>query len=214
MSARWCGESVSVVLGLLDGVVAAGVATLLGVDRRVRILACGLTAGVLEDALGQWEPQVAVLGETADRSLVERLRSTCPQTGLLVLAFDPTQEHGMGMLAAGANCVARNAPGVDVCALVHLTAQGRRFFASVTGERVERGYPADAEPLTGREREVLVLLAKNAVYQEVADELGIAVRTAEMHAANIRRKLRVRDKRELVGMPIPRCAASLPVARH
>lgn len=148
VSASWPAESVVVVVGLLDAVVALGVATLLRDDRRVRILASGLTDGVLEDALGQWEPQVAILGETADRSLVERLRSIRPQTGILVLAFDPARDHGMGLLAAGANCVARNAPDIDVCGMVHLTARGNRFFASATGERVERRYPADAEALT------------------------------------------------------------------
>jgi len=200
----WRAEGVTVVLGLLDVVVAVGVTTLLRDDRRVRILASGLTSAVLEDALVRWEPQVAILGETTDRPLVERLRSVRPQTRILVLAYDPTREHGMGLLAAGANCVARNAPEIDVRAMIHVTARGDRFFASATGERVERRYPADAESLTDREREVFVLLVKGALYQEIAGELGIAVRTAEMHAASIRRKLHVRDKRELIGMPVSR----------
>jgi DNA-binding NarL/FixJ family response regulator len=92
---------------------------------------------------------------------------------------------------------------VDVVGAVRSTARNERFFANASGERVERRYPADAEALTEREREVLVLLVKGASYPEVAYKLGMGLRTAEKHAAQILRKLRVGSKRDLIGMPIP-----------
>lgn len=108
----------------------------------------------------------------------------------------------MRLLGAGANCVALSAPHVDVVGAVRSTARDERFFVNASGERVERRYPADAEPLTKREREVLALLVKAASYPEVAYALGMGLRTAEKHAAQIFRKLRVGSKRDLVGIPI------------
>ena len=151
----------------------------------------------------RWAPHVAILAETAEPALVERLLSVRSQTRVVVFAHDPSSAQGMRLLGAGANCVALSAPHVDVVGAVRSTARNERFFANANGERVERRYPADAAALTEREREVLVLLVKGASYPEVAYKLGMGLRTAEKHAAQILRKLRVGSKRDLVGMPIP-----------
>jgi len=52
--------------------------------------------------------------------------------------------------------------------------------------------------LTAREREVLQLLAEGQSNKEVASSLGIGVKTAEAHRANLMRKLGVRSISELV----------------
>jgi DNA-binding NarL/FixJ family response regulator len=193
----------TVVLGRLDAIVALGVAALLRDDRRLRVLECGPADSALEDALQQLEPQVAILGETAEPTIVERLLSIRPQTTILVLAHDPMQEHGMRLLAAGANCVARNASDIDVCAMVHLTAQGKRFFAGANGEWIERSYPMGTERLTKRQREVLGHLVKDEPYAAIAWALHISYRTVQMHVPRILEKLGVEDRSELVGMPLP-----------
>jgi DNA-binding CsgD family transcriptional regulator len=53
-------------------------------------------------------------------------------------------------------------------------------------------------PLTGREREVLALLARGQTNREVARSLGISIRTAELHRARIARKLGLSKRSELV----------------
>jgi two-component system response regulator NreC len=56
----------------------------------------------------------------------------------------------------------------------------------------------DTPTLTTREREVLTLLAYGHTNEEVAGQLTISVRTAEMHRANGMRKLSVRTRAEIV----------------
>jgi two-component system, NarL family, response regulator NreC len=56
----------------------------------------------------------------------------------------------------------------------------------------------DTSTLTAREREVLTLLAYGHTNDEVAEQLTISVRTAEMHRANAMRKLQVRSRAEIV----------------
>jgi len=53
-------------------------------------------------------------------------------------------------------------------------------------------------PLTGREREVLLLLARGQTNREAARSLGISIRTAELHRARIARKLGLSKRSELV----------------
>lgn len=54
--------------------------------------------------------------------------------------------------------------------------------------------------LTPKEKEVLHLIVKRHTSREIADLLGISVRTAENHRAHILAKLRVRDTIELVSI--------------
>jgi DNA-binding NarL/FixJ family response regulator len=194
-----------VLLGNLDVVVGAGVASLLRGDSRGRmsVLEFGGPERALEAAVGRWEPQVVVLGESADATVVARLRGVRPQAGILVLVHEPTRDLGLGLLASGANCVARNAPEVDLGMVVRLTAQGERFYIAGDGERVERRYPSGAERLTEREQQVLMLLVGGSSYSSIACALSIGYRTVQTHVSRILAKLGMQDRRELVGLPLP-----------
>ena len=57
---------------------------------------------------------------------------------------------------------------------------------------------SDCDVLTGREREVLGLLALGHTNREVAGLLHLSVRTAECHRASIQRKLGLGSRSELV----------------
>jgi DNA-binding CsgD family transcriptional regulator len=58
--------------------------------------------------------------------------------------------------------------------------------------------PAEGNPLTPREREIVQLVAEGKSTKEVASLLGISAKTAENHRTNIMRKLRVKSATELV----------------
>lgn len=52
--------------------------------------------------------------------------------------------------------------------------------------------------LTGREVELLQLLARGCTYIQVADRLGMSVHTVESHVKNVYRKLNVHSARAAV----------------
>lgn len=52
--------------------------------------------------------------------------------------------------------------------------------------------------LTPRERQVATLLAYGHTNSEIADRLGISIRTAEMHRANAMRKLQADSRADVV----------------
>ncbi len=54
------------------------------------------------------------------------------------------------------------------------------------------------ERLTAREREIVQLLSEGRSSKEVASLLGISVKTAETHRANVMRKLEIHSVSELV----------------
>lgn len=86
-------------------------------------------------------------------------------------------------------------------------AEHRPFFTPKVSEMVfekylgGRGGPEIkvlVDELTGREREVVQLLAEGHSNKEVAGKLGISCKTAETHRAAIMRKLRLRSLSDLV----------------
>jgi DNA-binding NarL/FixJ family response regulator len=67
--------------------------------------------------------------------------------------------------------------------------------------RLARGAGGSAEPagaLTGREREVLGLVARGLPYREVGERLTISARTVENHVRNILDKLHLTRRDELI----------------
>ena len=58
------------------------------------------------------------------------------------------------------------------------------------------------EALTGRERDVLRLLALGYTNAEVARSLGVAIRTVEAHRAHVVQKLSLHTRAELVRFAI------------
>ncbi len=62
----------------------------------------------------------------------------------------------------------------------------------------------DFDPLTPREREVLLLIGVGNTNQAIARQLGISVKTVERHRANLMGKLGVNNLAELIRLAIKR----------
>jgi DNA-binding NarL/FixJ family response regulator len=89
---------------------------------------------------------------------------------------------------------------------VRAVANGEALFGPAVAERLIH-YLAVATPpaeprafpeLTGRELEVLSLLAQGLTNQAVADRMGVSLKTARNHVSNILARLQVADRTEAV----------------
>jgi two-component system response regulator DctR len=82
--------------------------------------------------------------------------------------------------------------------LVDLVIEALRRDEARRGERAaEAGITARLEQLTAREREVMLLVLRGLPNKAIADELGLAVRTVEVHRARLFEKMGVRSAVEL-----------------
>ena len=132
-----------------------------------------------------------------------------PRTSVLILSANESEDLVHEVLAAGARgFLLKSDAGKDLLVAIEGLRQGRPFFSARVADYVLRGYleagPAEAEPtspsatLTAREREVLQLLVEGQSNKEVASALGIGIKTAEAHRANLMKKLGVHSMSELV----------------
>ncbi|MBI4165760.1 MAG: response regulator transcription factor [Acidobacteria bacterium] len=144
-------------------------------------------------------------GLEATRHILKAL----PKTEVLVYTTHKTEQIVREALAAGARgYVLKTDPGATLAAAVEALRQHKPFFASAISEALLENYvrsepaaghkPATHSRLSSREREVIQLLAEGRCNKEVAAALGISVKTAETHRANILRKLRLHSITDLV----------------
>ncbi len=136
-----------------------------------------------------------------------QIRKVSPSTEVLILTMHESEEVIQEVLSAGARgYVLKSDAGRDLVSAVEALGNRRTFFTPGVAERILGGYlgngapskPGAASPLTGREREVIQLLAEGKGNKEVADLLDISVRTAETHRNNIMRKLDCHSLSDLV----------------
>lgn len=150
-----------------------------------------------------------VFGSATDRmpeDIVRRLRTLRP-TPPAVLLLPPGEEAVVGYaVAAGFLGVGlRSAEEEEVRALVEAAVGGERRVSPALHAYLTSVRPlADrADPLlSGREREVLALLAGGHDNREIAARLSISPGTVKSHLVRVYAKLGVGDRREAVGRAV------------
>lgn len=77
-----------------------------------------------------------------------------------------------------------------------LALEARRHAEAVATRSLERRL----DSLSGREREVMDLMLTGLLNKQIADQMGIAIRTVEVHRAHVLEKFGVRSAVELAGL--------------
>lgn len=131
-------------------------------------------------------------------AVTEVLRKEAPDMKVLILSVHSNKEYIFRVIQAGAHgYVSKEAPPEELIRAIESVYQGEPHFSediarAALSEFVNTG--GKKEPfaqLTAREREVLVLIAEGKSNKEIADRLGIGVRTIETHRERIMRRLNI-----------------------
>jgi len=135
--------------------------------------------------------------------VTERLRATSPGTRVLILSMYDNAEYVLQSVRAGAHgYLLKDTAATELRDAVRTVCRGESYFsppvatrltAAVRGEETHPGL----EQLTGRERDVLLGIARGQTNKEIAGELGISHRTVETHRESLMRKLKLRSVAEL-----------------
>jgi two-component system, NarL family, response regulator NreC len=144
--------------------------------------------------------------------VTRQVRQRSPQTAVVVLSRYVNEWYVTEALRNGAaGYVALHAEARELIRAVRSAALGQRYLsAPLSMEDVQawitqgRHAGDPYETLTGREREVLQLVAEGHSSTWVARRLSISVRTAEAHRANVMRKLRLKNHTALIRYALAR----------
>ena len=133
-----------------------------------------------------------------------RLRKIVPDTH--VLAFSAVADAGLvpAALRAGASgYVCKTSDHLTLIRAICTVAKGKRFVDPALMDRVlERMFEDEvvvpSAPLSERQRAVLVGVAEGHTNAELADDLGLSVKTVEGYRARAGEKLGLRDRSDIV----------------
>jgi two-component system, NarL family, nitrate/nitrite response regulator NarL len=148
------------------------------------------------------------------------LRKQVPNAKVLILTMHDSKEYIAQVVRSGARgyLLKDSAPAELVGAIKAVHAGEVYFSPSVSKVLIEemtdgnkRSLDAPVPPpLTDREREVLSLIAEGLLNKQIADRLGIGVRTIETHRERIMRKLDIHTVAGLTKYAIARGMTSMP----
>ena len=138
---------------------------------------------------------------------VRQLKVLLPETQFVMLTVYEDAEHIFNALAAGATgYLLKHTPRAELLAALREVRAGGSPMASNIARRVVQSFrtpppalaPPPATELSGREQEVLELLAGGYLYKEIAEQLNISVATVNTYIRRIYEKLQVRSRGQAV----------------
>jgi DNA-binding NarL/FixJ family response regulator len=201
-------KRITVLLAEDHGIVREGLKSLLELGSDFEVVGEAATGRQAVELARKLRPTVVVMdiampllnGFEATRQIL----LAAPGTKVLVLSAHSDDEYVEHMAAAGASgyLVKQNSGQVLVQAIKEV-ASGRSYFSQSISKRqgnaerrARESGAARSKPkraLTGREAEVLQLVAEGAANKQVAAELGISVKTVEKHRQQLMDKLDIHD---------------------
>src|SRR5690606_33900095 len=131
-------------------------------------------------------------------------------TKVIILTTFDLDEYVLQAIKAGASgFLLKDTPPEDMLAAIRTVHHGDAVIAPASTKRLigrlarvppgaARTPPAVLDSLTGREREVLVLLARGRSYTEIASDLFVAEATVKTHVGRVLAKLGARDRVQAV----------------
>jgi DNA-binding NarL/FixJ family response regulator len=128
-----------------------------------------------------------LLGTESGAEVCEKIRTASPTTRVLLISGAGVISPFVARSAGASGFISKDWSAVDVVKAVRMVSLGSEVFAE--GARLD-------SPLSGREQEVLSLIAGGATNKEIAAHLHLSPHTVKEHTSAIYRKLGVRNRAE------------------
>ncbi|MCX5689397.1 MAG: response regulator transcription factor [Planctomycetota bacterium] len=175
-------------------------------------------AGNLQEAIeaaAKLQPQIITLDLTmpgpSGVASVERLRAAVPTARVIVVTMHDDPAYVRSAIAMGAaGYVNKSAADTELISAIRAVARGRVFIdvgdaATLESILSPTTLPQGKTPidtLSEREREVLRQVARGYTNQQIADEIGLSVKTVESYRARLMKKLGLKERADLVRLAI------------
>jgi DNA-binding NarL/FixJ family response regulator len=130
---------------------------------------------------------------------------------ILVLTQYDDREYISRLLKAGVSgYILKKAGAIELVSVIRAVNRGEHYLHPSIAKEIVEGYLCKDkivtedtyDLLTEREKQVLKLIAEGYTYKEVADALGISVKTAIAHHSKISEKLNIRTRADLIKFAI------------
>lgn len=131
--------------------------------------------------------------------VLRRLKAKNPRINILIFSAASSNSMVNRLLKSGVTGYIEKDAGLEELEkAIKLVADGRSYFSprvvdAMRELMISGGQEDSLESLTTREREIVQLIAESYSNKEIANKLGMSVRTADTHRTNIMKKLDLHD---------------------
>jgi DNA-binding NarL/FixJ family response regulator len=196
---------IAVLLADDQALVRAGFALIVGAEPDMSVVGEADDGATAVALARERQPAVVLMDiRMPDMDGIEATRqitAAVPSARVLMLTTFDLDEYVVAAFRAGASgFLLKTAPRDQLVAAVRTVESGEALIAPVSARRLieqfaqPTGEATALERLTGREREVLTLLARGRSNAEIAAQLVVESSTVKSHVAGVLAKLDLRDR--------------------
>lgn len=197
-------KKISILLADDHPITRAGIRATLEQADDIEILGEAENGADVIDQVRKLRPQILLLDLVMPgphpAEIEKWVRENYPETITLVLTSHDRDVYLAGMMDAGASGYMRKDVSSErLIGAIRRAAQGEILFDIVQQTRANqwrKDIGKKLKQLTGREREVLELVAKGMDNQSIAINLGISLKTTSFHITNLLSKLQLKSRQE------------------
>lgn len=152
--------------------------------------------------------------------LLKRLCEEKPELRVLVLSIYAEDQYAVRLIRVGAyGYLNKECAPEEIVDAVQCIANGKKYFSqAVIKMLVKEDEKAQEKPtheiLSEREYQILILLASSRTATEIANELGLSVKTVSTYRSRVLEKMRLRNNSELMRYAIENNLTQYPPPQH
>ena len=203
---------IKVLLAEDHQIVREGLLSLLGSDDALEVVGQAATGRQCVEMAKTLCPDVVVMDiampELNGLEATRQLREVAPSTKVLILSAHSDSAYVERMTELGASgYLVKQSSSRQLCEAIREVHKGNTFYSPAVGKEMARQHRTALDRkgvrrnasvrLTAREMEVLQLVAEGRANKQIADDLGISIKTVEKHRDHLMRKLDIHDTASL-----------------
>lgn len=198
---------IRVVLAEDHQTVREGLKALLAAEKDIEVVGEAGDGRAAVERVQVLKPQVAVIDvsmpEVNGLDATRRIKAVAPDVAVVALTRHDDEAYIKELFGAGAlGYVMKQSSFAELLRAIRAAAAGKRHLDAALVARAKESQTRRSLPTgpvaTDREAHVLRLMATGHSNKEIADRLGISVKTVEVHKANAMKKLGLRGRIDVV----------------
>jgi DNA-binding NarL/FixJ family response regulator len=203
-------DPISIIIVDDHAIFRKGVLETLGYEAELKVVGEGANREDALELVARLSPAVALIDLSMPGGGIQATRdihAQYPSVKVIVLTVSEEDDDVMQALEAGASgYVLKGISAEELLTVIHSVATGASYVAPTLGFRLLRGlHTRDEEQksndlwrrLTPKEKETLRLIGLGLNNDEIAQRVGVHVKTVKFHVSNLFGKLKLRNRVEL-----------------
>lgn len=189
-------------------IVRSGIIQILSDDPQMSVIAEAQNARQALETLNEITPDIVILDITLpDESglrVLEKIRVKYPKLPVLMLSMHPEEQYAMMSLKLGASgyLTKKTLPDELILAIKKIVTRGK-YITETLSEKLADAVNVNIEnppheSLAFREFQVMLMMASGAAPKEIAENLGLNVKTVNTYRANIMLKMNLLSNADIV----------------